>query len=77
MELKMQNEECVPGTSITKPKMKLVGTDSNAYSIIAKTVRTLRKAGIPSSIIEDYRIKSTTGDYDNLICVTMQYIDAR
>lgn len=65
----------VPGTEIRKPKVKLTGRDGNAYSIMARVVRALRKAGVPGVTIEEYKTRSKAGNYDNLIAVVMDYAD--
>lgn len=62
--------------SVTKTniKVKLVGTDGNAYAIMGKVIKALRNGG-RSDLIESYKQEATSGDYDNLIAVTMDYVE--
>lgn len=55
-------------------KVKLVGEDGNAYLILGRTVRALKKAG-HADAVEVYKKAATAGDYDNLLRVTMETVD--
>lgn len=57
-----------------KPKVKLTGEDGNAFIIIGKVSKALRKAGLGDQV-EEYQNKATSGDYDHLLQVTMEYVD--
>jgi len=67
--------DLVPGAEVRKPKVKLIGKDANAYSVVSRVARALRKAKVPSTVIEEYKKRSKTGNYDNLISVAMEYAD--
>jgi hypothetical protein len=58
-----------------KPKVKLVGEDGNAFLIIGKVCNALRKAGCSPEHIKEYQKKVMRGDYNNLLVVTMEYVD--
>ena len=58
-----------------KPKVKLVGEDGNAFAIMGRVAGALKKAGYSKEEIDIYRDKATSGDYDNLLRVTMEYVD--
>jgi hypothetical protein len=58
-----------------RPKVKLIGEDGNAFMILGKTIRALRKAGYPQAEIDRYRNAATSGDYDHLLGVTMEWVD--
>lgn len=60
---------------IQKPKVKLTGTDGNAFAIMGKVKAALRKAGYPQDLIDRYIEESTSGDYNNLLRVAMKYVD--
>lgn len=47
--------------------------DGNAFSIMAHAGRALRKAGATPAEIAQYRAEATSGDYDNLLRVTMDW----
>lgn len=58
-----------------KPKVKLVGKDGNAFFILGNVSRALRKAGADTEYIDKYLKEARSGDYNNLLCVTMEYVD--
>ena len=58
-----------------KPKVALVGEDGNAFAIMGRVSKALRRAGADNEYIDKYREEATSGDYDNLLCVTMNYVD--
>lgn len=53
----------------------LVGEDGNAFAIMGRVHKALRRAGVPPEQIEEYRKEATSGDYDNLLRVTMAWVD--
>ena len=60
-----------------KPKVSLVGEDGNAFAIMGRVGRALRRAGYTQEEIDEYQNEATSGDYDNLLRVTMEYVDVR
>ena len=58
-----------------KPKVKLVGEDGNAFAIMGRVSKALKKAGADKEYIDQYMEESMSGDYDNLLCVAMSYVD--
>jgi hypothetical protein len=58
-----------------KPKVKLSGEDGNAFVILGRVIRALRKAGADKEYIDKYRKEATSGNYDNLLCITIEYVD--
>ncbi len=75
-EDEMIEKECVPGTDIPKPTVRLVGEDGNAFAIMGRVQRVLRKSNVPSEVLEKYLEESMSGDYDNLLRVAFRYVDA-
>jgi len=61
--------------SNTGVKVKLIGEDGNAYSILGKVSRALRRAGYDKDFVNEYRKQATSGDYDHLLMVTMSYVE--
>ncbi len=53
----------------------LVGVDGNAYSIMGYTQRAMKEVGFEKSDIEQMHKDATSGDYNNLICVCVDWID--
>lgn len=58
-----------------KPEVKLIGEDGNAFSIMGKVIKALRKSGFESEYIDQYKKEAMSEDYDNLLRVTMEYVD--
>ena len=58
----------------TQIKVKLVGEDGNAFNVLGKTINALKKAGY-EDLARQYEQEATAGDYDNLLRVTMEYVD--
>jgi hypothetical protein len=55
--------------------VQLTGEDGNAYSIMGRVARALRKAG-HGDLVDEYHKEATSGDYDHLLQTTMKYIIA-
>ena len=60
---------------LTKPTVKLVGEDGNAFSIMGRVKKALRRAGADQEYIDRYLSEATSGDYDHLLVVCMKYVD--
>ena len=59
----------------TKPTVKLAGHDGNAFSIMGRVRSALLKAGADREYIDQYFGEATSGDYNNLLVVSMKYVD--
>jgi hypothetical protein len=57
-----------------KPTVKLIDTNGNAFSILGRVKNALFKAGADKEYVDKYLQKAMFGDYDNLLCVTMDYV---
>ena len=58
-------------------KVKLIGEDGNAFSIMGRVVNAMRKAKCSPEEISEYRNAATSGDYNNLLKVTMETVKVR
>ena len=58
----------------TDVKVKLVGTDGNAFALMGKVVKALRKGG-HSDLVAEFRKEAISGDYDHLLQTCMDYVD--
>jgi hypothetical protein len=67
--------EYVPGTEISKPSVKLVGKDGNAFAILGAVHAALAKAGVPKEVQTKFMDEAMDGDYDHLLQVVMTYVD--
>ena len=56
-----------------RPYCRLVGEDGNAYAIIARVSKALCHAGFEQEA-DDYKKEAMSGDYDNLLVVSMSYV---
>lgn len=55
-------------------EVQLSGEDGNAFMIMGKTQRALRRAGVPDETIREYLEESKLGDYDHLLQTTMNWV---
>lgn len=55
-------------------KYSLIGVDGNAFAIMGYTARALKREGLRDKV-DEMHTRATSGDYNNLICVCMEYID--
>jgi hypothetical protein len=62
---------------MNKPKIKLTGTDGNAFSILGVARRAAKSAGWTSIQIEDMMKEAMSGDYNNLLATVSKYFDVR
>ena len=58
----------------TDVKVKLVGEDGNAFAVMGKVIRELKRNG-HGDLVQQYQDEATSGDYDHLLAVTMEYVD--
>ena len=61
--------------SKTGIEVELIGHDGNAFAIMGKVTKAMKRANIDKSVIEEYRKEAMSGDYDNLLRVTMEYVE--
>jgi len=52
----------------------LVGEDGNAFAILGRVSKALRRAGYPEAAAA-YMDEATAGDYDQLLAVTLCWVD--
>ena len=60
---------------LTKPTVKLIGHDGNAFSIMGRVKKALMQAGADKDYIDKYLKESTVGDYSYLLAVSMEYVN--
>ncbi len=59
----------------TKPKVKMIGQDGNAFSIMGNIQRALKRSGADKEYIDKYIREATSGDYNHLLTVSMKYVN--
>lgn len=55
-------------------EVELIGNDGNAFAIMGAVQKALKKANVPNAEIDEYIKESTSGDYDNLLRVAMDWV---
>ncbi|MCX5831370.1 MAG: hypothetical protein NT140_05715 [Deltaproteobacteria bacterium] len=57
-----------------RPTVKLISQDGNAFFILGTVRKALLKEGMEIDA-KEFMEKATSGDYDNLLRVVMDYVD--
>lgn len=55
--------------------VKLVGEDGNAFAILGRVIREMKRAGVPKLEQDAFRDEATSGDYDHLLQTCMRWVD--
>ena len=63
--------------SSTKPRVKLVGRDGNAFFILGACHRAAKAAGWSQDQWVAVRNEMTSGDYNHLLATAMEHFDVR
>lgn len=56
-------------------KVKLVGSDGNAFAILGNVAGAMRKKNIPRSEIAEFMKEAMAGDYDHLLATCAEWVD--
>lgn len=54
--------------------VKLVAEDGNAFFIIGKVRKALRRGGVDEEVVEAFTEEATAGNYDNVLGTAMKYV---
>ena len=60
---------------LQKVKVSLVGEDGNAFLILGRATRAMKKAGYPKDVIDSFLKEAQSGDYDHLLQTVMEWVD--
>ena len=71
----MENKTEETGTKYPEITVQLTGEDGNAYAIMGRVMRALRRAGVQKVEIDKYMEESTAGDYDHLLQTAMRWVN--
>lgn len=55
-------------------KVKLVGSDGNAFAVMGKVAGALRRAGVSQEERDQFFAEATSGDYNHLLQVCMEWV---
>jgi hypothetical protein len=58
-----------------KIKVRLTGSDGNAFAIMGKVRQALRKAKVPESEIKEFTNLCMGGDYNHLLATCMTWVN--
>jgi len=58
-----------------KPVVELLGADGNAFSVMGIVTKALKRAGADKEYTDKYMAEAMASDYDNLLVVTMDYVE--
>lgn len=62
---------------LIRPEVELSsGVDGNAFMIMGKVCRALRKAGNSEAVVQSYCEQCHSGNYDHLLTVTQSFVEA-
>jgi hypothetical protein len=56
-------------------RVQLTGEDGNAFFILGKVAKALRRSGIETEEIDQFLTEAKSGDYDHLLATCMRWVD--
>lgn len=56
-------------------KYNLVGIDGNAFSVMGYVLKAMKECKMSKEEQSEYQNKAMSGDYNNLLCVSIEMID--
>ena len=56
-----------------KPTVQLTGNDGNAFAVMGAVTTALRSAGYTNEEVHEYQSQAMSGDYNNLLAVSMRW----
>jgi len=57
--------------------VQLTGEDGNAFAIMARVSKALRRADVPAEEIKKYTDESIASDFDNVLVTAMSWVDVQ
>lgn len=55
-------------------EVQLSGEDGNAFSILSRTARALRRGGVSKESVDEFREMATSGDYEHLLATVQKWV---
>lgn len=55
--------------------VKLINEDGNAFFILGRVLKEMRRAGVSKEIMEKFQHEAISGDYDHLLATVMKYVN--
>lgn len=63
------------GVKFPSVQVRLVGEDGNAFAILGRVQKALKRGGASSEECSEFVKEATSGDYDNLLQVVMKWVE--
>lgn len=60
-----------------KIKVRLIGADANAFSIITKVSNALQRNSVDEKEIDEFKEEAMSGDYNHLLRTVMKWVNVR
>jgi hypothetical protein len=54
--------------------VQLTGEDGNAFSILGRVTRAMKRAGLERFTIDEFTNEATAGDYDHLLLTVLRWV---
>ena len=54
--------------------VQLTGEDGNAFAILGKVQKALRRGGASSEVVDEFMAEAKSGDYDHLLQTAMRWV---
>ena len=60
--------------AITDVRVRLVGEDGNAFAILGRVSKALKRAGLVD-VADEFMGEATSGDYNHLLETVLKYVE--
>lgn len=60
-------------TKYPEVNIPLIGEDGNAFAILGRVKRAMRRAGLPNEAWEEFHAEATSSTYDHLLVTVMRW----
>ena len=67
----------MPTPKFPNIKVRLLGEDGNAFAILGSVIKALKLNRVPEREITAFREQATSGDYNKLLRICMEWVDVR
>ncbi len=66
----------IVNTDVLYPNIEvsLVGEDGNAFAILGRVRKAMRRGNVPANEITKFHDEATSGDYDHLLRTCLKYV---
>lgn len=68
-------EQQLPDIRYPGLQVELVGEDGNAFSILGRVIKALKRAGVSLEERDEFMAEATSGDYNHLLKTVLDWVD--